>query len=254
MISAQNIDDIKLSSLHISGLTVTGSPSVITISPGFCRDSTNSYTLSIPNVLSINPNKIGINGVDTANVPFSSQEFVLYSVYVIGDASGFNPVASIMTPTAFANSSGNPLMPSGYNIKRLVGYAILNTTFFPEPNAFSNSLTIGTGSYRKFFLNETYFTILLGTTAINSDSINLNYLVPYVDQTPIYAYLAFAGPLGTTCNVGGYTYYSQSNANQLTLNIEASASLTSGNMVLSYGAGGTGNSLSLYMQGFDYIV
>lgn len=247
----QNISAIKSSNLYISGLVVTCLSTEITISPGECRDSTNSCLILSKNTISLNPNKIGINGNDNSHVPSSPQGDVLYSVYCIGDSSGFNSTASIMTPTFNEYMYGNPVMPSGYDIKRLVGYVISNAS----GGTFFKSFTFGEGNSRKLFLNENYFSILLGRTSSTVDSINLNYLLPYVDQTPMNVYMSFqSSTVGGICTVNSNNYYSQSGTEILSLNINPYSNLVSDNISLSYGTQMNSDSLSLYMQGFDYCI
>lgn len=130
----QNDPIIALPNLEIFGLNISvASTTVLAIAPGQTRDSTDSIDMpvSLPNLqgntvptvlfqsysqpLLINAAKTGANGLDTGSLGVSLQ----YSIWLIGDSRGYLPVAGLLSLTS---SNFSPLLPSGYDSKRLLGF------------------------------------------------------------------------------------------------------------------------------------
>jgi hypothetical protein len=130
----QNDPIIALPNLEIFGLNISvASTTVLAIAPGQTRDSTDSIDLpvSLSNLqgnvvppvlfqnysqpLLINAAVNGANGLDAGSLGVSLQ----YSVWLIGDSRGYNPVAGLLSLTS---SNLTPLMPQGYDSKRLIGF------------------------------------------------------------------------------------------------------------------------------------
>lgn len=116
--------------LYANGCVMTNDAttphSILDISAGQFRDSTNSVDINLGNFLGdyddLTANTVtllstlvnGINGLDTGAVAASS----LYYVYLIGDPSNFRPsgvIASLAAPAV------GPLMPFGYGVQRWIG-------------------------------------------------------------------------------------------------------------------------------------
>lgn len=87
-----------------------------TIGAGSCTDSTNSFVITLDATTTLNGAVVGANGIDTGSLGASK----LYYVYVIGDSSGNN------VPATLISLSATPLLPSGYSIYRRIGYYYTN--------------------------------------------------------------------------------------------------------------------------------
>ena len=130
----QNDPIYSLPHLYISGLNISvASTTVLAIAPGQARDWNDNIDMpvSYPDLqgitnppilfqgylqpLLINSAVNGANGLDTGSLGASLQ----YSVWLIGDSRGYNKVAGLLSLTS---SNFSPLLPSGYDSKRLLGF------------------------------------------------------------------------------------------------------------------------------------
>lgn len=99
----------------IKGMEVTVGASTITIAPGVCRSDDDTLTirrLTAAGNISINPAVVGANGIDVGALGASAW----YRVYAI-----YNPGTD--TTAGLMSTSASPVMPSGYTVKRRVGFA-----------------------------------------------------------------------------------------------------------------------------------
>lgn len=129
----QNDPIYSLPHLYINGLNISvASTTVLAIAPGQARDSNNNIDMPVgfPNLqgdtfpvvqfqnymppLLINSAVNGAGGLDAGTIAASTQ----YAIYLIGDSRGYNQVTAIMSLT----SNAFPLMPSGYDSLRLIGF------------------------------------------------------------------------------------------------------------------------------------
>src|SRR5690606_23875708 len=90
----------------------------VTIPAGVaCRDGDDTMTLIVTTALTLNITTSGANGLDTG----SEASNTWYYVWLIGDSSGTNPVAGILSASSTA-----PTLPSGYDSKRRMPIALRN--------------------------------------------------------------------------------------------------------------------------------
>jgi hypothetical protein len=114
----------------ISGLTLAfTSISTVTIAAGSARDKNDNMdlVLAAPVVLDIAAS--GVNGLDTGVEAANSW----YHAYVIGDSSGVNPTAGILS-----TSQNAPTFPAGYDVARRVGSVRNNASNFRDFQVFGN--------------------------------------------------------------------------------------------------------------------
>ena len=129
----QNEAIYALPHLYVTGLQLSAaSTTVMAVSPGAARDSTNSIDMVVgsqnyfgidnpaaqfngyqPGLL-INSAVNGVNGLDTGTIAASTQ----YAVYLIGDSRLYNNTAAVISLT----SNTAPLLPQGYDSYRLIGF------------------------------------------------------------------------------------------------------------------------------------
>ena len=180
MSAIQNDPIYLLPSLYIDGLNISiASTTVLGIAPGMCRDAYNTIDMEvgyqnlqgntlpatqfqgyIPGLL-INAATNGANGLDSGSLGASLQ----YAVYLIGDSRGYNPVAGIISLT----SNPLPLMPSGYDSYRLLGFQQTggSSTFVyatHKPQNTVNSLE---------YINQPPISVLSGGNATTFTAIDL---------------------------------------------------------------------------------
>lgn len=181
----QNDPIYSLPFLYIQGLNLSiSSTTIIGISPGQCRDSTDSidmpvsypdlqgitfpatqYLNYLPGIF-INSAVNGANGLDQGTLAASSQ----YAVYLIGDSRGYNPVAGLLSLT----SNIAPKLPFGYDSMRLLGFQATGagSTFVyatSKPQNYVNALT---------YLLQPPISVLSGGNAVTFTAINLSSAVP----------------------------------------------------------------------------
>lgn len=202
----QNDPVYTLPVLNIYGLVISNDSStpdeIINVSAGTCRDSNNimdltlgasnanlegstvAAPLSISNVLS------GAGGLDTGSVAASK----VYAVWLIGDSRYYNPVSGLLSL-----SLSSPVMPYGYDSKRLIGYAVTDSS-----SDFLLMYCSGTGSARQLTYDAWQATAITAGADTNYTAISLAALVPAVDQTPVaIAYNLSANAAADTLKMQG---------------------------------------------------
>lgn len=200
--TAAAISSIDLPNLYISGLVVSrASNTTLSISAGICRDSTNSVDMGVgvdnPNAngqyvaapITLNAAINGANGLDTGSFAASK----VYSVFLITDSRGYEQTAAIMTLA----SNSAPLIPSGYDVYRLIGYAISDSS-----THFLAGYTAGSYNDRIFFYDAPQATAITAGNATSYTAVNLIALVPNVNNLLVYVNSAFTpGAAGRAFNM-----------------------------------------------------
>ena len=141
----------------------------VQISAGQCRDSTNTYDITLPSAVTINAAVNGLNGLDTGT--FAASTF--YYVYVIASPNQALPVGCILSTSLTA-----PTMPYGYGIFRRVGSMVANSA-----THFINVYVKGKGTEREYFF-DSLVTVLTatGNTAFTSLALSTLGAVPPTSQ------------------------------------------------------------------------
>lgn len=85
----------------------------LTMAAGAARDSGNINDIILDAAVTINGAAVGANGVDVAALEASK----LYAVYVIGDSTGYNDAAGLLSL-----DTDQPSLPAGYDMYRRVGW------------------------------------------------------------------------------------------------------------------------------------
>lgn len=152
----------------IAGLVADpGSTSEINITTGAARSDDNSFNLIATSTLTADIAVSGANGLD-AGVEAAN---TWYSVWVIGDSTGVNATASLLSisPTA-------PTLPGGYDKKRRVGWTRndASSNFIPFAN-----LAFGVGrAIRYDSISETILAVLIGGANTAFTNVDLSGVVP----------------------------------------------------------------------------
>lgn len=151
----------------------------VTISAGKCRDSGDTTDIVVGSPLTADITASGANGLDTGSEASSTW----YSAWVIQKADG--TVASLLS-----TSATSPTMPSGYTLKRRIGWV--------RNDASSNFLPFvcsGSGRTRQYLYNQTDKSSVAGTGLcvgydLNQTSWTDLSLADLVPSTSILAHLA----------------------------------------------------------------
>ncbi|HEY2811761.1 MAG TPA: hypothetical protein VGJ00_10295 [Rhabdochlamydiaceae bacterium] len=179
----QNETIYPLPRLYIQGLQLSAATptaaTVIAVSPGAARDSTNSIDMVVglnnyfeidnPAVqfqgyqagLFVNSAINGVNGLDTGTIAASTQ----YAVYLIGDSRNYKNTAAVLSLT----SNTAPLLPSGYDSYRLIGFwATDGSSHF----VYATNKPQNIGGLLTYF-NSPAVSVLSGGTATSFTAIDL---------------------------------------------------------------------------------
>lgn len=169
------------STLYITGLNLAwASNTTLTISPGLCRDSTNSYDINASaGSFTLNGAVNGVNGLDTGNLAASTW----YAVYVIHDYTHQNVNATLLS-----TSATNPLLPATHNSFRRIGWVRTDGS-----SHFLKFYQCGNANDR-FYQWDSLATILSGGTATTFTAQSLAAGAP-PQAMPVYLTLTYTGAL-----------------------------------------------------------
>jgi len=146
----------------------------VIVGPGSCRNSGNTFDITLAGSVTPSLAVSGVNGLDTGVEAASTW----YAVFVIADPTGANPTASL-----FSTSSTLPVLPSGYGGFRRVGWV--------RNDASSNIVqfqTTGKGTLRrtKYLNAESTRQILTGGSAVVSTSVSASSHIPSTSRMGIF--------------------------------------------------------------------
>lgn len=130
----QGVPIVRQAASYIQGIIPTNNATTpntkIDLSPGVCADQYNVYDINLGsynvialqgNVTTINAANVGLNGIDSGALAAST----VYKIYVVADSVSGNTTGAVVSLNI---PSVGPLMPFGYNIYRLVGYAVTDAS------------------------------------------------------------------------------------------------------------------------------
>lgn len=163
----------NLPTMYIDGCNLSNSETIITISKGQVRDSTNQFDIVIPNPLSLVSTTNGLNGLDTGSLTGT----VFYNVFIIGDSSNFKPAASILS------RSTTPVLPFGYDLIRLIGVWLTQGS---APYHLQTIYQIGSSNDRYFFYDTPIHTSVFGASNTTFTPITLENCVPNSSSLAIF--------------------------------------------------------------------
>lgn len=173
------------------------------IGQGQCRDDSNSFDMVLESAQMLNLTSLGVvNGLDLIPSVIARQAIYLFC---IGDSGLRNPT---MTYASF--SSNNPVMPSGYNLKRRIGSVMTNpVTTAPQMVLFNLS---GDSTTRIVNYIDTAGNLAIfngsGTTIWVSATNQLASNALIAPATALSVMLAVTVKAPTNAlNVGDYAYF-----------------------------------------------
>jgi len=116
----KELADRLAASQYIAGLRLSFvSVSSVRVEVGAAIDSGGSFNIALSSPATIDITVSGANGLDTGTEAADTW----YAVFVIGDSSGSNPPAGLLS-----TSAGSPTLPSGYDKFRRVGWVRNNAS------------------------------------------------------------------------------------------------------------------------------
>lgn len=255
----QNESIVTLPNLYKYGFVLSFlSRKSLLVSGGMCRDANNLVDIEVgypdaegdnfvQSPMILDATKNGFNGLDVRTLAGST----LYGIYIISDSRNYKPTGCIAT----ISRNSVPLLPTGYDSYRLVGYwptradglfaegaysGIGNDMFFrwlDGQNALLNNATSTV---------ETTFSVGAFVPPVNNTLVT--FMVNYVDTQGLNAVV------GSPINTGGNVFVTaQSTGVGMTFQANQMSSLVNGLPSLKYSTSATGL-LSLFMNGFSVRV
>jgi hypothetical protein len=140
----------------------------VEIATGACRDDADSFDVRAASLITVDVAASGVNGRDAG----SEAANTWYSVWIIADSNGVNPVAGLLS-----TSSTTPTLPAGYNKKRRLGWT--------RNNGSSNFMlwqqVIQSGNARKYLYDAeaaANVEVLTAGSATAYTTVNCSSFVP----------------------------------------------------------------------------
>lgn len=238
---------------YIKGLTADfATVTTLTLNTGSCSDSLNFIDMVVPTAITISGTAEGKNGIDDAAVLTASS---IYYVFVIGDSSGFNFPAGLISLSSTA-----PKLPYGYDCFRMVDIKATNSV----PN-FILSYTNGRYEDREFIYDAPVL-VLNGGTQNSFTAVSLVNVVAPIG-TPDVHFVASITPVASTgagdsialrptgSSSAGFAILSGSVAAKAQIaDLECTAFVSSGHQAVDYTLTATGDAASLWVKSFTYNV
>lgn len=197
--TVENYPIINIPYLYKYGLFIQNSTSIngtvnpetkLSILAGVCRDSNDITDIRLgdnnPNIndnitsapIRINNTIRGPGGLDTGTVAANT----MYAIYIIADSRGYLPTSAVAT-FILNLYAGGPIMPSGYDTQRLIGFWATDNDTHWLTGYYSYYPTVG---------NTLFFTYdvpqLTSVTAGSSNTyayVDLSDFVPLIFNTPV---------------------------------------------------------------------
>jgi len=250
---------VNAGNVYVNGLNVGwGSNSTITITQGLARDSLNVNDIILGTfdtgsplwtniAATIDGDVIGANGMDRAVAAVSTR----YSVFVIGDSTGYHPSAGLLSP-----SSNNPILPLGYDMFRRIGVVATDGSAH-----FLKISQYGQGLYRTNFL-DVGINVLTAGNATSFTELNLEGLAKAFPSIPCKAYLKVNYTPASATNIAHFLPFGSTATNGIVVFgtgvagaqqgiIEVPTAGGPGASSILYKVSNAGDSLTLDVIGFD---
>lgn len=254
--------------LYIIGLDLSvASTTVIAISPGQARDSTNELDMPVgfanlqgavlpapmplncPTPLFVNSSVVGANGLDSGTLAVSSN----YIVWLIGDRRGFKPTAGLLSLA----SNQFPLLPEGYDSYRLIGFVSTDgATHFTTASLLNEK-----------FARSSYLlppvSVLAGGNSIVFAVVDLSPAIPTTTDPFVIAYIdvvftpAAVGdtvqirPAGSLATTGLVTIVGQAAGVAQTECVSVMTAVSGGQPKIEYKVTSAGDSVSMLVEGWS---
>ncbi len=249
-VSGQNQYYSKFPTGYVNGLIPSrASNTTITLATGSARDSTDASNIVLGSSATIDFGVSAVvNGIDTGAIAASK----VYAVHVIGDSMGKNATGGLVSLSGTA-----PALPSGYDMFRLVGYLVSDSS-----SHLLKGYTVGSGSSRMFMYDAAIATAVTAGAATTYTAVDLTAFVPAVDLTPVYVYSAYT-PATANNTVkyvpSGQTGDSHTQTGQVAAKIsDAQVKLISKLITtapkIDYKVANSSDAVAISVEGFEYFL
>lgn len=243
----------RLPAFHIQGLTValdaTTPDSLLVLSTGQCADHYDNIDMVVDAEITLNAGVVGVNGMDVGALGNN----LFYYIHVIGDSSGFNKPAGLISLSYDA-----PALPYGYDSFRMVDIKVTDGTA-----DFILSYTEGVYGCRKFIYDAPPI-VLTATGQVLFVALDLSETVAPVG-TPMVQFTASITPETAGNDVTLVPTGSTSTAYAiLSGSVAAVAEVgdldciafidDSGNASIDYATSAAADTASLWVKSFTYYV
>lgn len=208
-----NLPVVNAPYLNVSNLelTILGDET-LSMAAGRARNSSNESDIILESAVTVSNVLSGLNGIDTGSVSASK----VYAVYLVGDSSGNNPEGGILSL-----DQSSPLLPAGYDMYRLIGYAVTDAS-----KDFLLGYWYGSANERVWAYDAPQATAVTAGNATTYTAVALTTLVPAVENLPVSVAYAY-----TPASAGNDLNLTPGNAtgNAVTINGQVTAVIISGN-------------------------
>lgn len=167
-----NIPVVNAGYLTVQGLELSvASTTTLGMAAGQARNSSNVNDIVLSSAVVINAATNGLNGLDTGSLANAT----LYSIYVVGDSSGNNDSGAVVS-----TSATGPLMPVGYDMYRLIGYARTDGSAH-----FLAGYWSGSRNQRLFVYDVPIATAVTAGASATYAAVTLTTFVPAIANVPV---------------------------------------------------------------------
>lgn len=167
-----NIPAVNAAYLDVSNLEITIlGDETLTVAAGRARNSTNLSDIILDAAVTVSNLEVGLNGIDTGTVLASK----VYAIYIVGDSSNNNPTGAMLSL-----NQASPLIPSGYDMVRKIGYAVTDGT-----SDFYMGYFYGSANSRKFVYDAPVVTGVTAGASATYAAVTLTTLVPSQQNVPV---------------------------------------------------------------------
>jgi len=168
-----NAPYLSVSNLELSVL----GDETLSMAAGRARDSSNQADIILSAAVTVSNIVSGLNGLDTGTVGNSK----VYAVYVVGDSSLNNPEGGLLSL-----DQDEPLLPAGYDMYRLIGYAMTDGTA-----DFLAGYWYGSANERQWNYDAPLATAVTAGAATSYTAVSLLASAPSKENVPVMLNLAF---------------------------------------------------------------
>ena len=235
---------------YVNGLGLSRtSNTVLSVAPGNILDSTDTFQLTLGVAQAINSANTGLNGIDTGVFAAST----VYAVYLVAD-----PVTLMATGAMISASLSAPVLPFGYSAFALIGYAVTNASTQFLPGIWS----AGDSARRTFMYDAAQATSVTAGAATSYTAINIQTLVPLVNNTPVWISTVFTpGAASRTLSMrpsagtgAAVTITGQVTAVPVTSQSYLFSSTATTNQQISYIVSNAGDAAAINVAGFEFFI
>lgn len=165
----------------VASLNSTTPNTKIDVTAGVCGDQFNVFDINLGSydatalsgdVTTIDATQVGLNGLDQGALAAST----VYKIYVVADPVSANPTGCVLST---ASIPYGPVMPFGYSIYRLAGYAVTDSSsHFLPMNIVCGPSSAGDQQNRAFFYQAPQATNITAGASTSYADVTTSAVLP----------------------------------------------------------------------------